>query len=50
MVMLTGISIKVNSTVPAGQLSYLAGLSQQIQVTVNRSQTDIGKFFTDAGV
>ena len=50
MVMGRGVAIKVISPVAAGQLLYLSGLYQQIQIAVNRSQTDVGKLFADAGV
>lgn len=50
MVMESGIAIKVISPVAAGQLLDLSGLYQQIQIAVDRSQTDVGELFADAGV
>ena len=50
MIMLSGVPIKMIGAVPAGQLPYLSGFNQQVQVTIDCSQADVGKFFTDAGV
>ena len=50
MIVFIGVSIEVIGSVPAADPADLTGFNQQIQIAVNRPQTDVGKFLTDAGV